>query len=74
MTPPRQPDPAFPAGDSGAAEPLRRNVAHAQRRRTSVTKRIVFSVVGAGASPFVSMPSMRLDANAICTAVRPGAA
>ena len=55
MTPPRQPDPAFPAGDSGAAEPLRRNVAHAQRRRTSVTKRIVFSVVGAVAAVAVAV-------------------
>ncbi|GAA4146777.1 LCP family protein [Leifsonia shinshuensis] len=55
MTPPRHADPAFPAGDSGAAEPVRRNVAHAQRVRPSVTKRILLSVAGALAVVLVAV-------------------
>ncbi|WP_433862241.1 LCP family protein [Streptomyces sp. L7] len=55
MTPPRQPDPAFPAGEPGAAEPVRRNVAHAQGRRSSLSKRVLLSVAGAVAAVAVAV-------------------
>jgi LCP family protein required for cell wall assembly len=55
MPSPRQPDPAFPVGDSGAAEPARGNVAHARRRRLSPTKRILLSVAAAVAVVLVAV-------------------